>query len=88
MKKMSRLGGVYFLGVDTTCFMSLFMPARKDKHKRPRVRLRSGPILTANKLRINRRTSNLPDMEKNSLPGRHCLPRVYPAGPTKARNWT
>ena len=31
MKKKSRLGGVYFLGVDTTCFMSLFMPARKDK---------------------------------------------------------
>ena len=53
MKKKSRLGGVYFLGVDTTCFMSLLIPARKDKHKKPRVRLRSGPILTTNKPRTD-----------------------------------
>ena len=65
MKKMSRLGGVYFLGVDTTCFMSLFIPARKDEHKKPRVRLRSGPILTTNKPRTDRGVNDLPDMGKN-----------------------
>ena len=65
MKKMSRLGGVYFLGVDTTCFMSLFIPARKDEHKKPRVRLRSGPILTTNKPCTTRGFNDLPDMGKN-----------------------
>ena len=31
----------------------------------PRVRLRSGPILTTNKPRTDREASDLPDMEKN-----------------------
>ena len=63
------LQGVYFLGVDTTCLMSIITPSYKrveeNLTKVPRVRLRSGPILTAKKPRKNREASDLPDMEKN-----------------------
>ena len=69
LKKESRPSSVYFLGVDTTCLMSIITPsyerAEENLTKVPRVDLRSGPILTANKPRTNREANNLPDMEKN-----------------------
>ena len=50
MKKESRHRSVYFLGVDTTCLMFIITPcyerAEENLIKVPRVRLRSGPILT------------------------------------------
>ena len=65
MKKRSRHGGVYFLGVDTTCLMYFFYSFLKKKKKVPRVRLRSGPILTTNKPCTTRGVKDLPDMGKN-----------------------
>ena len=66
---MLGLLGVYLLGVDTTCLMSIITPSYKrveeNLTKVPRVRLRSGPILTTNKPRTDRGVNDLPDMGKN-----------------------